>query len=321
MLMIMIYAVEAVAPMRRLRPVPCPIGPAMQRVSPRRLAALLLTPAILASALLAGEPSPVKIGIVKTLFNDLSKEKIDIATESFPDIMKESTQMEGKLVLGLDAAGVAKQLADKQIHLGVFNSFEYAWVLQKHPDFKVLMVAGKKDEQMRASLMVRKNDKIASLADLKGQTVSIPKRTREFASLYLDRLLAQKFQSEPSKYFGKIVLSENMETALDDLASGKVKATLIDSQGLAFYQDLKPGLFNKLKALDQSDVFPPVAIAYLPGVLGEATLKKLSTGLLNANQSEKGKEMMRLWKIDGFTAPPANYGDDVQRILKAYPAK
>ncbi len=293
----------------------------MQRVSPKRLAALLLTPALLATALLAGETSPVKIGIVKTLFNDLTKEKIDIATESFPDIMKESTQTEGKLVLGLDYTGVAKQLADKQIHLGVFNSFEYAWALQKHPDLKVLMVAGKKDEMMRASIMVRKDSKIASVADLKAQTVSIPKRTREFSLLYLERMLADKHQSESSKFFGKIILSENLETALDDLAAGKVKAALMDTHGLDFYQDLKPGLFNRLKALDQSAVFPPVAIAYLPGAIGEATLKKLSNGLLTSHQSDKGKEMMRLWKIDGFLPAPADYADSLTRILKAYPAK
>ncbi len=292
----------------------------MLRATPTRFAALAFVPAILATMLVAGEPGPIKIGIVKTLFNDLSKEKIEIATESFPDIMKEATQTEGKLVLGLDGATVAKQLADKQIHLGVFNSFEYAWAVQKHPELKVLMVAGKKDEQFRAAMMVRKDSKFASIADLKGQTVSIPKRTREFCLLYLERLLADKFQSESSKFFGKVVLSENLETALDDLAAGKVKAALMDSQGLAFYQDLKPGLFNRLKALDQSEVFPPVAIAYLPGSLGEDMLKKLSSGLLNANTSEKGKEMMRLWKIDGFFAAPPDYAENVTRILKAYPA-
>ncbi len=70
-----------------------------------------------------------------------------------------------------------------------------------------------------------------------------------------------------------------MESALDDVVRGKYPAALVDTSGLEFYKDLKPGVFARLKVLVQSEVFPPVVIVYHKGALNDATLARIRNGL------------------------------------------
>jgi ABC-type phosphate/phosphonate transport system substrate-binding protein len=261
--------------------------------------------------------SPIRIGMVRSFFTDVPKVLVDLVTEPFGPVMKQATGYDGKLFIGGDAFEVASQLDAKKLEFGVFHSFEFAWAQQKYADLKPLMVVVNKTNDVRASILVKKDNNLASLADLKGKDLAIPKRTKEQCRVFLDKACGMH---APKAFFGNLVASANVETALDDLCSGKVQGALMDSLAIEFYQDLKPGLFAKLKVLTQSESFPPAVIAYKQGTLDEATLGKFRAGLLTAHTSDLGREMLGMWKIRAFEAVPADYSKSLAEILKAYPA-
>ena len=72
--------------------------------------------------------------------------------------------------------------------------------------------------------------------------------------------------------------------------------------------------------MQQSEQFPPAVIAYKQGVIDQATLIQFRTGLLTAHDTELGRDMMKMWKIEAFEMIPANFDRSLIDTLKAYPA-
>jgi ABC-type phosphate/phosphonate transport system substrate-binding protein len=278
---------------------------------------------LLALGLLAGaratSPTPIRIGMVQTFFTDVPRVMVDIATEPFAAVMREATGLGGQLVVGGDAFEVAEKLQVGDLHLAVFHGFEFAWVRQKHPELKPLTIAVNKHHQVQAFVLTRKDSPATTFADLKGKDVSLPRRSREHCRLYLRQRSHDAGQCTPQVFFKQVIASTNVETALDDLVDGKHDAAVVDSLGIEFYRDLKPGCFARFKVMQESERFPPAVIAYKDGVLDDATLRRLCDGLRNANNLDLGREMMKMWKIHSFDAVPPSYDESLTEILKAYP--
>src|SRR5262245_52241977 len=89
------------------------------------LAACLLGLAMDIPAAAAARQEPVRIGMVTTLFNDISPALIELLGGPFKTLMKEFTGLDGQLQVGGDAFEVGKKLTSKQLDLAVFHGFEY----------------------------------------------------------------------------------------------------------------------------------------------------------------------------------------------------
>jgi hypothetical protein len=61
-------------------------------------------------------------------------------------------------------------------------------------------------------------------------------------------------------------------------------------------------------------------VVYKDGSLDEATRRKFQQGMLNANRSVVGRQLLMLWKLTAFELVPEDYGQTVANIVKQYPA-
>ncbi len=260
----------------------------------------------------------LNVGMPATFFHDVPPVLIKFATEPFSTVLRETTGISGELVVSPDAFATARDLCTNKLQLGVFHSFEFGWVQQKHPELRPLMVAINSQRAVSAHVMVRKDDSITSFAGLRGKDFSLPKRTREPCRLYLQHRCKLEGGCGSNEFFSHVVPSANVETALDELCKGKFAAVVVDSIGLEFYKSLKPGCFARLKVLAEAE-FPPAVIAYRPGGLDEAIIGQLRQGMCEAHKTELGREMMKMWKITSFDPVPADYTTSVAACIKTYP--
>lgn len=290
---------------------------------------LLATPALLLLGLcalfgpdVAADPPDdgVRVGMANTFFHDLAAPLIEIATKPFGIVMREACGIEGRLVSIADPAAVVKQLRAKELHFGVFHSFEYAWLRQQHPELKPLAIAVNEQARVQAFLMVRKDTPPENFAALKGKTLSIPKRTKEHCRLYVETCCTREGRCDAKAFFAKVVHASSVEEGLDDLLRKKVDAVVVDGIGLEFYRDLKPGCANRVTVLQKSQDFPPPVIAYWEGGVEGATLTRVRNGLLRTKELEIGQEMLKLWKVRAFETVPQNYQRSLDVLLKTYPA-
>jgi ABC-type phosphate/phosphonate transport system substrate-binding protein len=265
-----------------------------------------------------GAADPVKIGLVKSLFRDIPAPLVQMLSYPFSALMRAQTGLNGELVTVKDWDELGRQLHDAKVQLGVFHGIEFAWARQKHQDLRPLCIAINKRRHLQAFVLVRADSPARQVADLKGKVLALPVGTREHCRVFLDGQCAACGLPR-AQFFSRVITPANVEVALDDVVRGKTQAAVIDEVSLDCYQQVKPGCFARLKVLQRSRVFPAGVIVYRQGALDRDTLDRFKTGMTTANQNERGRELMTMWKLTAFETVPADYEQTLADILRAYP--
>lgn len=263
-------------------------------------------------------PDPIKVGMIGSLFHDAPKPLIEMMLKPFQTLMEAQTGMRGQVVASGDADTLGRQLAEGEVHLGVFHGIEFAWARLKYPELKPLVVAMSEQRQQRACLVVRQDSHVTSLAGLQGKSLALPFQSRVHCRMIVERR-CQCCGQPPRSYFSQLTTPGNQEEALDDVVDGLVQATVVDGRALDSFHDRKPGRWAKLKVVQESELFPAAVIAHKPSTLDPTTLQCVRSGLLTAHQTRQGYNLLSFAGINGFKTVPSDYEAALTSIVKAYP--
>jgi ABC-type phosphate/phosphonate transport system substrate-binding protein len=261
----------------------------------------------------------VNVGVADSFFRDVPPNLVSAIVQPFSVMLELQTGIPGKLVPGSDALTVARELEEDKLQLAVFYGIEFAWAKAKYPDLRPLMIAVNQQRHLRAYLIVRSDCGCKCFGGMRGKCVALPKGTREHCRVFMERHCCQDCGNDSCHTFSKIVASPNFEEALDNVVDGEVQGAVVDSVALECFKRRKPGRFNHLKVAVESEVFPAGVLAFHPGYLNEDTLRRFREGMINADKSPVGRQLIMLWKLTGFEDVPPDYNDIVQNIVKAYP--
>jgi len=284
------------------------------------LACCLLGSALPLQAEEVKPPEQVRIGMVNTLFHDIPPPLIEFLGGPFKTLVKEFTGLDSQLKVGGDGYDIAKKLEDKNLDLAVLHGFEFGWAQRKYPDLRPLTIAVSKYRQVNAFLVVRADSEIKTFSDLKGKDIGFPRKSKEHCRLYLERSCANCGQCYTKGFFNQIIASANADDALDDVLRGRLQGVITDNMSLEEYEQFKPGCYARLKVIKQSEPFPPAVVVYREGALSADTLKRFRDGMIGANQTPRGRDMMSMFKMTAFEPVPDNYGQMIAEILRHYPA-
>ncbi|MGL6097182.1 MAG: phosphate/phosphite/phosphonate ABC transporter substrate-binding protein [Fimbriiglobus sp.] len=269
------------------------------------------------TATAAEPPTGLKIGMVQGMFKDVQPAMVLAMSKPLRDLMSRQTGLEGHVDIVPDAFALADRMTGKQLQLGVFHGFEFAWVAKNHPDIVPLLVTVPAGRKVAASIVVRKDSTARALTDLTDETVRIPRGAKAHTLLFLER---ERAKVGPTVAKPKTDLGMTSEDVLDSVITGDSAAALVDAAALAGYQSLQPGAFKHLRVLLQSEPFPPAVIAYRKDLLDEATAGKIKSGMTQAHQMIVGKPLLALWNLRGFEEIPADYAAQLEAVRRAYPA-
>jgi ABC-type phosphate/phosphonate transport system substrate-binding protein len=207
---------------------------------------------------------------------------------------------------------------DDKVQLGIFHGVEFAWARHKHPELRPLAIAVNQERYLRAHLVVRADSKVSTLGDLQDKILALPHQTYQHCHLFL-RGRCLEWKKEPANFFAKITNPANVEDALDDVVDGIAQVCVVDGVSLDCYKRRKPGRFAKLKIVHSSEIFPAPVVAYRTTVLDDATLARFRDGMINANRTALGRQLLTLWRLTGFEQVPPDYDHTLTEILKVYP--
>lgn len=283
-----------------------------------------LTLALAASGFVAAtgqdrdEVPPVMVGAASSFFRDVPDGLVASIIQPFGALLEAQTGIPGRLVPGGDALTVARHLAEDKIQLAVFHGIEFAWARARYPELRPLMIAVNQQRRLRANLVVRTDAKADGFACLEGKCLALPKGSREHCRVFLEKH-CKDCGKGPDHLFSRITAPPNFEDALDDVVDGDVQACVVDGVALECFKRRKPGRFTRLRVSLQSEVFPAGVLAYRPGCLSVETLRRFREGMINADRSTVGRQLMTLWKLTGFEEVPPDYEEILANIVKAYP--
>lgn len=266
----------------------------------------------------ADDGHSVRIGLVSSLFRDTSEPLMQIIMRPFKSLLETQTGLSGQLTSGGTAENLGQRLKEGDVHLGIFHGVEFAWAKAKFPQLKALLIAVNKQSFLRAHLIVRADDKVKSVDDLKGRAIGLPNLSREHCWLFLERRCVPAEQT-PEKYFARINRPRDACYAIDDVIDGSLHAAVIDDADLAAYRKQYPEFSDKVKSLICSEAFPCAVIAYYPGTLDEHMLDQFRSGMLSAKDNRHGRHMMQLCRITRFEEVPGDFDKSLEDIARAYP--
>ena len=280
------------------------------------MTALLAVPGTVARA----QPASIKvlrIGTSGTLATATGGGREEGALATLRDFIKSETGLNNEIVRQRDWRELVGRMAEKQLELGVFQGFEFAWAQEKSPGLKPLALAVNIYRYPTVHVVARRNDPATDFAGLQGKALALPAGGGDYVRLFLD--WQSQAQGKPAdKFFSRVTTADNAEDALDDLVDGKVQAVAADRATLEAYKRRKPGRFNQLKQVAQSQPFPPTIVAYQEGVLDQATLQRFRDGLLRASQTDRGQTLLTLFKLTGFEAVSPDLEQVLAQTRKAY---
>src|SRR5262249_28158032 len=162
-----------------------------------------------------------------------------------------------------------------------------------------------------------KDSPINGVVELKDKIVAMPLRSRAHVHLFLGRSSSICGIDNPRNFYREVAAPSSAESALDDVCLDKAQAAIVDMVQLATYGDIKPGCFAKLRVLKDSEIFPTGTIVYRKGTIDQKYLNKFRDGLAGAHTTERGRDLLAMFRITSFEAVPQNYMEMCAEILKA----
>jgi len=281
---------------------------------------------LVSALLVAAAPGPaeettrgtVRIGLIGSLIRDTPEPVMQLMMRPFRSLLETQTGMYGELIAAGDAENLGQKLKNDEVQFGVFHGVEFAWARQKFPRLQALVIAINQRPFLQAQVIVQKTGAISSLTDLKGRVVALDRRAREHCRLYLERRCVPP-GATPQKHFAKLATPVSSEDALDDLEEGTVGAAVVDATEFETYKQRHPVRAAKLRALDQSEHFPCAVVAYYPGSVHAELIDRFRSGMIAAQGTARGKQLLSLCRITRFEEPPADYEAALTTIAKAYP--
>jgi ABC-type phosphate/phosphonate transport system substrate-binding protein len=240
------------------------------------------------------------------------------AIDTLKSFIKDETGFDNDILKQKNWRELSEKMRNGQLDLGVFQGHEFAWAKEKYPELNVLTIAIDVYRNRYAYIVARKDSSVSNVAGLEGQAMAIPSSSEGQLSLFVAHEARQAGKS-PESFFSRITQPKNVEDALDDVVDGAVQATVVDRVGLEAYKRRKPGRFQQLKEVAHSAPFPSPVVASFNAKLDSATIDKIVSGLLNANQKDRGQRLLDMFKLTGFERQPPDFDKLLAATRKNYP--
>jgi ABC-type phosphate/phosphonate transport system substrate-binding protein len=268
----------------------------------------------------AAEPvERIPIGIVGSFFHDSPHRPQGAFAEPFQALIRAQTGISSEVHFTDHPYQLGQELADGKVKLAVFQGVEFAWARQRFPDLQALMIIVNHQPHLQARLLVHVENPARGFGDLQGKSLALPRSSRMHPRLFVERGCQQACHCDTQRFFAQIARPANAEDALDDLVDRTCDAVVVDGNALDSYQRRKPARSKRLKVLQESETFPATALAFRPGQLSREKLQQFQDGLLHADKSLVGKQLMTLWHLTAFELVPPDYEKLLAEIAKAYP--
>lgn len=258
----------------------------------------------------------LKLGMLQAMFRDVQPAMVQAMARPFRTLFERQTGLTGDVEIIPDAETLANKMKDKELQLGVFHGFEYAQIRARYPEIRPMLVSVPHGRTCQACVIVHKDCKAETIADLTGESLVIPRGIKAHCLAFLEKA---RCDLPADTAIPTVQPNLSTESVLNGVANGTNPAALVDVGAFGTYQNLQPGAAKRLRVLCKSEVFPVSVITYRKGMIDESVLNRIRSGLVSASSSPSGKPLLMLWNLSGFEELPADYEAQLDNILKAYP--
>ena len=167
----------------------------------------------------------------------------------------------------------------------------------------------------RIIILVRKDSEINSIEQLKGKKIAVQRAViQDLGGLYLETLLLEKKLPAARMFFSEILKPDTSNVALINLFFKKVDMALMSESEFNIAAELNPQMRSQTKVIAASEPFVSF-VAATAKIMPPEKMEAIKKSLLNVEKSSKGKNMLRLLKVDGFQVIDLNELASVRALI------
>jgi ABC-type phosphate/phosphonate transport system substrate-binding protein len=172
-----------------------------------------------------------------------------------------------------------------------------------------------KQTKSKILIVVKKESKINDLTQLKGKKIGMQKWiSSDVAGIFLETLLMENNLPLQSQFFSEIVIKDTSNMALVDLYFNKVDAILVNQVQFEVAAELNPQLLQQTKILVASEPYL-IFVSALSKETPDSVVSVTKEKLLNIHKTAKGRNILRLMKLEGFQEVSVKELDNVRALM------
>lgn len=172
-----------------------------------------------------------------------------------------------------------------------------------------------KQTKSKILIVVKKESKINDLTQLKGKKIGMQKWiSSDVAGIFLETLLMENNLPLQSQFFSEIVIKDTSNMALVDLYFNKVDAILVNQVQFEVAAELNPQLLQQSKILVASEPYL-IFVSALSKETPDSVVSVTKEKLLNIHKTAKGRNILRLMKLEGFQEVSVKELDNVRALM------
>src|SRR5262249_17506207 len=108
--------------------------------------------------------------------------------KSLQSFIRDETGFNNEIIRQKDWQELSEKLAHKELHLGAYQGFEFAWAQQKDPQLKPLALAVDVYVYPVIYVVARKDSPFNNFSGLEGRTLALPQTDQAYLRLFLIKL-------------------------------------------------------------------------------------------------------------------------------------
>ena len=260
-------------------------------------------------------PALLEIGVSESLLPGIPDWMRGVVTDPFMKLIKEQSGHAAHTRFLPDGLAVGKALDEGKLHFGIFYGNEFGWSKARYPKLTAFAVSVT-TPPCQAFLLVRADRNATTIAEFAKDNLSLPPIQRPYSAMFLAK---QKREHLKGADFPKTVIADTAVDAVFDVLERRSGCAVVDALTLKFFEQAHPGVWQQLRILTRSEVFPSPCIAIKANTLDPKMLEKIKATLLKADTLPSSKGLLRVWHSKGFVEPTEAFLKACGEIAEKYP--
>lgn len=202
------------------------------------------------------------------------------------------------------------------LHMQIIPTWEYVTMdIQEFTDpyFVPLDQASVQKEYL---LLTKRDSGIATLADLRSQTITLLESANVYSSRpWVETILLRNRLGRPEDFFGRVTVASKPSLAVLPVFFGQQQACVVNRSAFEVIKDLNPQIGQRLRILTSSK---PIlgAVFCLKKAGWESATQKEDTiqALADLHTTPAGQQMLTLFKLQKFLPFKAEYLENVRQL-------
>jgi phosphonate transport system substrate-binding protein len=263
------------------------------------------------------EPPGLRVGFASSMFTDVNGNDATAAVKAWGQMAAKdhgvATDPEPQIFK--DQTALLLAFRNRSVDVAAMTTPEFRAVSKEVRLAPIFVTYEEGKDTVQYVLLVRRDSKIESLADLRGRSFAFHRNSRlSLSQPWLDTLLAEKGLPPAAAFAGRITQSSRLANVVLPVFFRTTDACVVTRNGFDLMSELNPQVGKELKVIATSVELVPCVFAFRADY-SPPFKEQLLDGLRNLHKTPAGLQMLTIFHGEKLEEQPVSCLDSATELL------